>query len=344
MSKLIFNILNAILFDKLVIVMRCLDDVCKHDIANNVVEIAKSIAKHHQLAYAQVLKPSGGYRYCIKLPLLETIDWARPQNGVPHLFIQVHPYAESRPFIRLSFNGFPLKRKHFFIARLWLEHIFSDHGLLASDNMKVTAIDIAHDLAIDINELSFNLASSQTSMIAFAKNGGIGSYYVGNRKAKFRFVAYDRTANCKAKKLPTTGEQETRLEAQLKPNCTLHELSAFLSPCDYLKRIEVYDLNALKSLTNIHPHTIMAITAYGLKPALQSLPKDERRKMKRYIEQCKLLPLCSEAVKEAVNKELCNVKGLMMEHSNKTSKECKPYKLRAEFNKLYSMLIENVNK
>lgn len=344
MNKFIANILNAVLFDNLVIVMRCLDELCKHNIANNIIEIAKSIAKHHQLAQSQVLKSSGGYRYCIKLPLLEIIDWARPQNGVPHLFIQVAPYAENRPFIRLSFNGFPLKRKHFFIARQWLEHIVSDHGLLASDNMKVTAVDIAHDLAIQINELSFNLAKSQTSMIAFAKNGDIGSYYFGNRKAKFRFVAYDRTANCKAKNLMTTGEPETRLEAQLKPNCMLHELSAFLGPCDYLKRIEVYDLNALKSLTNLHPHTIMAIIAYGLKPALQRLPKDERRKMKRYIEKCRLMPLKSEEIKEAVHKELLNVKGLMVEHSNKASKHSQPYKLRAKFNELYSMLIKNVSK
>jgi hypothetical protein len=344
MNKFISNILNAVQFDKLVLVIHCLNELCKEAVANNIFEVASSIAKHYNLALPQVLKSSGGYRYCVKLPLLEAMNWVRPLNGVPHLFIQVAPYADNRPFIRLSFNGFPLKRKHFFIARLWLEHLVPDHELLASDKMKVTAVDIAHDLAIDINELSFNLAKSQTSMIAFAKNGGIGSYYFGNRKAKFRFVAYDRTANCKAKNLTTKGKPETRLEAQLKPNCMLHELSAFLSPCDYLKRIEVYDLNALKSLTNIHPHTIMAISAYGLKPALQSLPKDERRKMKRYIEQCKLLPLNSDVIKAAVNKELWNVHGLMMEYSNQTSKQSQPHKLRVKFNKLYSMLTENVSK
>jgi hypothetical protein len=344
MSKFIANILNAVLFDNLVIVIRCLDDLCKHNIANNIFEVASSIAKHHNLALPQVLKRAGGYRYCIKLPLLEIIDWARPQNGVPHLFIQVDPYAENRPFIRLSFNGFPLKRKHFFIARLWLEHLVSDHGLLASDKMKVTAVDIAHDLAIAIIELGFNLAKSQVSFIAFAKDGGIGGYYLGKKRAGCQLTAYDRTANCKAKKLKTKGEDETRIEAKIIPNCMLNELSDLLSPCAYLNRIEVYDLNALKSLSHLHPHTIMVISAYGLKPALQSLPKDERRKMKRLIEQCKLYPLNSEAVKVAVNKELWNVKGLMMEHSNKTSKQCKPYKLRVKFKELYGMLTENVNK
>ncbi|GGP74179.1 hypothetical protein GCM10009347_42920 [Shewanella algicola] len=39
MNKFIANILNAVLFDNLVIVIHCLDDFCKHTVASNIFEV-----------------------------------------------------------------------------------------------------------------------------------------------------------------------------------------------------------------------------------------------------------------------------------------------------------------
>jgi hypothetical protein len=86
----------------------------------------------------------------------------------------------------------------------------------------------------------------------------------------------------------------------------------------------------------------MAITAYGLKPALQSLPKHERRKIQSQLKKLMLLSLDDEVVKDAVTKELKKLRGLMSEHSG--SKSIQAQKIRKIFRKQYGMLTENVNK
>ncbi|MDN5502091.1 MAG: hypothetical protein L0G80_19530 [Shewanella sp.] len=337
MNKL-SKFIERVLFDKLVIVCHCLELEHCETIVRNLFSIVAAIVSDEGVVQPQVMKSLGGYRYSVKLPLLEPIDWVRPVNGEPHLFIQVGPYAQNRPFIRFEFKGFPLNREHYYLARLWLEKIIpaSAHFLLTSENMKVTTLDIALDLMVDINNICVNFASSQTSGVFFAKDGGIGTIILGNKKSGCRITAYDRTANCKAKNLPTDNEPETRIESQFKPNCKLSQLEKFINQHSYLKRIQVYDLMKLKILPTLPPHTLMAITAYGLKPALQRLPKDERRKMQSQLKKCVLLSLDDDAVKDVVMKELKKLRGLMSEHSG--SKSAQAQKIRKMFRKQYGTI------
>lgn len=337
MNKLSKSI-ESVLFDKLVIVCHCLDLDHRETIVLNLFSIIEAIVGHEGLAQPQVMKSLGGYRYSVKLPLLEPIDWVRPVNGEPHLFIQVGPYAQNRPFIRFEFKGFPLNREHYYLARLWLEKIIpaSAHFLLSSENMKVTTLDIALDLMVDINNICVNFASSQTSGVFFAKDGGIGTIILGNKKSGCRITAYDRTANCRAKNLPTNDEPETRIESQFKPNCKLLQLDKFINHHSYLKRIQVYDFLKLKKSPTLHPHTLMAITAYGLKSALQRLPKEERRKMQGQLKDCVLLSLDDKAVKDVVTKELKKLRGLMSEYSR--SKSVKAQKIRKMFMEQYGSM------
>lgn len=337
MNKL-SKFIKRVLFDKLAIVCHCLDLDHRETIVRNLFSIVEAIVGHEEVVQPQVMKSLGGYRYSVKLPLLEPIDWVRPVNGEPHLFIQVGPYAPNRPFIRFEFKGFPLKREHYYIARLWLEKIIpaSAHFLLTSEEMKVTTLDIALDLMVDINSIYVNYARSQTSGVFFAKDGRIGMIILGNKKSGCRITAYDRTANCKAKNLPTSDEPETRIESQFKPNCKLSQLEKFLRQHSYLERIQLYDFSELKKIPTLHPHTLMAITGYGLKPTLQSTPKHERRKMQSQLKKCVLLSLDDEAVKDVVMKELKKLRGLMSEHSGSKSNQAQ--KIRKMFRKQYGAI------
>lgn len=320
-------------FDKLAGSIAVSDPEVQQGIISKLKQIAEAISNQTGHNSHHLLRTKGGYKFSIQLPLLEDIDYSRVKNGVPHLFVQVMPFASNRSFLRFELKGFPLSRSHYFWARCWLEKIIpiEHHDLLASDHILITHVDIAHDIEHDIDHMVFNFKNSQISGVFFNKLGGIGTCYFNQLKAKFKLSVYDRLANCKKKKLPHNGKESTRIELKIKLNCKLADFAERILSLEYLNRITIYDRQKCLANLKASPFILRCITLQGLKATLQMLPKPLRRKLQRQLTKCELSILNANQVAEGLKKELCQLKGLMQEFSNHSGVTSKPVVLRQEF-------------
>ncbi|MGE6648485.1 hypothetical protein ACQKE0_04330 [Shewanella colwelliana] len=320
-------------FDKLSGSIRVDDKEVQKAIVSNLKLIAEGISNLTGYNSHHLLRTKGGYKFSIQLPLLEDIDYSRVKNGVPHLFVQVMPFASNRSFLRFELKGFPLSRSHYFWARCWLEKIIpiEHHDLLASDHILITHVDIAHDIEHDIDHMVFNFKNSQISGVFFNKQGGIGTCYFNQRKAQLQLTVYDRRANCKKKNLSHNGQESTRVEVKIKLNCKLADFAKRILSLEYLNRITIYDRQKCLANLEASPFILRCIALQGLKATLQMQPKPLRRKLQRQLEEYELSILDANQVAEGLKKELCQLKGLMQEFSNRSGVASKPAILRQEF-------------
>ncbi|MBV7317007.1 replication initiation factor domain-containing protein [Shewanella sp. NIFS-20-20] len=319
--------------DKFVGVIHCSYELVKEECIQNIKHIANFFKKDQDLNI-ELLRRSKSYQYSIKLPLFQSISWNRPLHGLPHLYIEVSPFNESRPFIRFELKGFSPTKREFYAIGLWLRKIIGSQAerILLANNIKITAVDIAIDFPIDITQIAVNLKHAHRSgvYLDIESSGRVGTFYIGKKKSKLRVVIYDRVANCKAKKLPHSREMETRVEIQLKPNCSLEKLNSELLDGRFLERIEVYDLNEIHALDYIHPHTLCVINMLGLKAAFQSLPKDERRRYRKTFESCRIDIFPNDNVLSETNKRLKKAKALVLgpdekDYNHDAAKEVRKY-------------------
>lgn len=320
-------------FDKLSGSIRVDDKEVQKAIVSNLKLIAEGISNQTGFNSHHLLRAKGGYKFSIQLPLLEDIDYSRVKNGVPHLFVQVMPFASNRSFLRFELKGFPLSRSHYFWARCWLEKIIpiEHHGLLASDHILITHVDIAHDIEHDIDHMVFNFKNSQISGVFFNKQGGIGTCYYNQHKAQLQLTVYDRRANCKKKNLRHNGKESTRIEVKIKLKCKLADFADRILNIDYLTRITIYDRH--KCLTGIEasPFILRCIALQGLKATMQMQPKPLRRKLQRQLKKYEQSILNANQVTKGLKKELKRLKGLKQEFSKHSSKTPKPVALRQQF-------------
>ena len=320
-------------FDKLAGSIKVNTSKMQQSIISNLKLIAESIANQTGFKSYQILKTQGGYKYSIQLPLLEDLDHSRVKYGVPHLFVQVMPFASNRNFLRFELKGFPLSRSHYFWARCWLEKVIpiEHHYLLTSDHIRITQVDIAHDFGYDISHMSFNFKHSQISGVFFNKQGGIGTYYFNQRKAKFQLTVYDRRANCKQKNLPHNDKESTRIEVKIKLNCTLDDFDVRILNEDYLHRITIYDRQECRANLEVSPFILRCIALQGLKATLQMHEKPLRRKLKHQLKKYELSIIDANLVTKGLKQELWKLKGFMQEFSNHSGVTSKPVVLRQEF-------------
>lgn len=334
----VFNSVS-IKFDKFVAIIRHMDEGVQNECIQNIQQIAHKIKKHHSLTYS-LLRKQGGYKYSIKLPLLNSIAWDKSLHGVPHLYVQIAPFSKRRPFIKFELKGFSPTRSHYYATQLWLQKIIGSRALLFlnSNIIKITSLDIAMDFPIDITQIAVNLKHAHRSGVYLDLNtsGRAGSYYVGNKKSKLRLSIYDRGANCKAKNLPHSGEPKTRIEIQLKPNCFLNQLSSNILEGRFLERIEVYDLNKISALDDIHPHTLSVINMFGLKAAFQSLPKPDRRRYRKAFESCRIDLIPNKLVLSQTDKMLKKAMTLVLDRFDRDYNHSAAKKVRKYFKKNYS--------
>jgi hypothetical protein len=320
-------------FDKLAGSIKVDNSEVQQSIISNLTLVAESIADQSDFKSYQILKTLGGYKYSTQLPLLEDLDYSRVKNGVPHLFVQVMPFASNRSFLRFELKGFPLSRSHYFWARCWLEKIIpkEHHDLLASDHILITHVDIAHDIEHDIDHMVFNFKNSQTSGVFFNKLGGIGTCYFNQPKAKFKLSIYDRLANCKKKNLSHNGKESTRIELKRKLNCKLADFAELILSLEYLNRITIYDSQKCQANLETSPFILRCIILQGLKATLQMLPKPLRRKLQRQLTKCELSIIDANQVTKGLKREQWKLKGFMQEFSNHSGVTSKPVVLRQEF-------------
>lgn len=341
LGKLLDNLYASvsILIDKFVAVIACSDEQVKEECIQNIQRIADSLEQRHNLK-VKLLKSQGGYRYCIKLPLIKSIPWSGALHGVPHLYVQVAPYGNSRPFIKFEMKGFSPTKREFYATRLWLTKIIGSQAerILHAGNIKVTALDIAMDFPIDIAQIAVNLKHAHASGVYLDINssGRIGTIYIGTKKSKIRIVIYDRLANCKAKNLAHLGLPNTRIEVQVKPNCSLDKLASELLDSSFLERIEVYDLDEICALECIHPHTLSAINTLGLKAAFQSLPKPERRRYRKAFESCRVDLIPNEKVYPELEKKLKRTAALVLGRNDSDFNHSAAKEVRKHFKDNYS--------
>lgn len=327
------NLPLSVGFDKLAGSIKVEVPEVQQAITSNLKLIAESIANQTGFKSYQILKTQGGYKYSIQLPLLESLDYSRIKNGVPHIFVQVMPFKGNRSFLRFELKGFPLSRSHYFWARCWLEKIIpiEHHNLLVSDQIRITKVDIAHDIEYDINHMSFNFKHGQISGVFFNKQGGIGTYYFNQRKTKFQLTVYDRLANCKKKNLPHNGKESTRVELKIKLNCKLADLAKRILSLKYLNRITIYDSKLCAANLEESPYLIRCIVLQGLKPTLQMQPKPLKRKLTHQLKKYELSMIDANRVTKGLKQEQWKLKGFMQEFSNHSGVTSKPVLLRQEF-------------
>lgn len=341
LGKLLDNLYASvsILIDKFVAVIACPDEQVKEECIQNIQRIADSLEQRHDLKF-KLLKSQGGYRYSIKLPLIKSIPWSGALHGVPHLYVQVAPFGKKRPFIKFELKGFSPTKRQYYAASLWLHKIIGSHAerILHASNIKITALDIAMDFPLDIAQVAVNLMHAHTSgvYLDIDSSGRIGTIYIGTKKSKIRIVIYDRLANCKAKGLAHSGLPCTRIEMQVKPNCSLDMLSSELLKSHFLERIEVYDLNEIKALEGLHPHTLSVIKTLGLKAAFQSLPKPERRRYRKAFESCRVDLIPNEKVYRELEKKLKRTAALVLGRNDSAFNHSAAKKVRKHFKDNYS--------
>ncbi|WP_240224431.1 hypothetical protein [Rheinheimera hassiensis] len=303
-------------FDKLTAVIHIASDL-HEQVERNLREIITTLASKHGLRGNQISSPKHGYQYNLTLPLSEELSHTdkRANLGKPKLFLQVKNRSEARPFIRFELSGYPLYKGDYYIARRWLEIILGTNSkdVIRGDNIKITRVDIAHDLSRHIDELHVSFKRAMRSLVFYNKYGIPETLYFSVGGVAFKLCVYSLTARRKKFRQVDDDGFATRVELRNRPNCMLSDFRQELNVKKYIDRIEIFDreLSADPTFTKlVRAHMVL----HGIKPTLQLLEPKERRKVRRLMDKYKIQPIDAKDVNTALKMEFRKLQALLPEY------------------------------
>lgn len=326
------NALFAVHFDRLSLTIPNIDTKHHEKLILNTKCIANEIAQKFGCPVNQVMKNKDGYKHVLCIPLTDTFSFAGKNNGVPHIYLQVSPWSEKKPFVRLELNGHPLSKAQYFQIRLWLELLFkgADSSAISRKNITVTRVDIAIDVNCKLSQMVVDFKNSKRSGTYWGKDGEPETYYLNHSKQVVSICIYDRNANCKAKNLAQSDEPVTRIELRLKTNIKLDKLAEKIEGMNLLDDLYIFDREKIKASSEFPPFFIDYASDVGLKPALQKLDMHQRKAIHKLLLNYYTLQIIDdELVHRELAKEFNRLSALFTSRNNGNRKT--PAKLRRSF-------------
>ncbi len=262
-------------------------------VINNIQCIANKISEQQGIPFKQVLHPKGGYGLTMRLPLFTEISYANKNLEVPHVFLKIAPKNESRSFFCCEVKGHPLSSEQWLCVRLWLEEIFSKENYkLFMLKPVVTKLDIAADFNVDIEQMLFDHARSQSGGIFFNRSGAIKTIYIGNMKSTSKICIYCRRTKREQIGMPSDYQQWTRIETRLKLSGTsLFELKAEAKFDHYFSKFSLYDFKKMAKSGIVNNDFLDICRAWGLNTAMQRKSPAARRIIKKEIAKFMIMPI-----------------------------------------------------
>jgi len=275
-------------------------------VINNIQCIANKISEQQGFPFKQVLHPKGGYGLTMRLPLFTEISYANKNLEVPHVFLKIAPKNESRAFFCCEVKGHPLSSEQWLCVRLWLEQLF-----LASNyksfmlNTVVTKLDIAADFNVDIEQMLFDHARSQSGGIFFNRTGAIKTIYIGNMKSTYKICIYCRRTKREQIGMPSDYQQWTRIETRLKLSGTsLFELKSEAKFDHSFSKFSLYDFKKMTSSQIVNNDFLDVCRAWGLNTIMQRKSPAVRRIIKKEITKFMIMPINEGVLLELWHEDL----------------------------------------
>lgn len=329
-----------------VLISCCIDYLCfylsvysrkrKDILTTNIQMIANAISKKENIAFNQVLYSKAGYALSIRLPLFTEITHTGSNNETPHLFIQLDPRKEYRPFFKCEVKGHPLTKRQWLCVRLWLELLLSQE--LYNKLMlkaKVSKIDLAADFNLDIEDFLFDRSRAQKGGVFYGKGGKIETIYIGDSKSGYLVCIYCRRSKLKQLKKPITDAPITRVETRLKLESTnIFEIIDSVGFGRPFSKFTIYDFCQMRNSKIVCDSFLDLSRAVGIKPVLQKESQVNRRKIRRELKRFEVLLVDEELIMKSFRENARKLDVLGVDFDMDTKQ---PQKTIKRFKNLYNV-------
>jgi hypothetical protein len=155
------------------------------------------------------------------------------------LLIQANPKLENMPFFRVEFNPATAGKTGTLIAKDIIDFFLLKGFNQMAKYGNISRIDLAVDvLNVKVDELLAESTGSKKSGMWCGPRGNIETLYIGSKYSNWRACIYDKKHCLKEKGLPYPHHETTRIECQIKPKCSVNELSKIKNS---FKRVNIYN-------------------------------------------------------------------------------------------------------
>ena len=199
------------------------------------------------------------------------------------LLLQCDPWYSTNAYFRCEFNPnscyMPDVRGVLDAVLRWGYTGLLNHG-------RVTRIDLAVDVGVDIDSLLISKPMTRRSGIYANEMGELETYYLGSRTSPLCFAVYDKRAEQESKgsDMPTSAGPLTRIEARLRPSTKWTLLPEEKNP---FAKLLVTSYGAFGEPDAVTSLFLDSCRLRGAQMALIELKKKDKDRWKKYSKMLK---------------------------------------------------------